>query len=210
MEDARLIKEANKTKRMVVFSLVLILVAIISVGILYFQLREKERQLTKTYRQLEKTSDQLEIELRENRRLKEELARTLEEVNTKYVEPRDIEAAHQIQMQIDASKLEPTLHGNVGGVFSPDRDIRKKSVDNFITNSRNDPGAVKELVEMGTDKVEDQNGTVNTLLILTEVPADVLKKNKREIRDYINKIETLEDRPKTRELADNLKKKIQQ
>ena len=177
---------------------------------LYFQLREKEQQLTKTNKQLEKTSDRLVIELNKNERLKEELARTLEEVKTKYVEPFDVEAAKQIQVQIDASKLMPVHRRDVSGVFSSDLDTRKKSVDYFITNSRYDPGAVKELVEMGTDKVENQNGTVNTLLILDEVPADILQKNKREIIKYIKNIETQEDRPKTRELAAKLKKKIQQ
>jgi hypothetical protein len=104
------------------------------------------------------------------------------------------------------TSLDQRLTGLVRGLFSEDAQTRIGAAQDLIQGWRNEPIAVKSLVEFATENKENSNGIFNTVVVLNAFSINALQASKLQVLQFIKLAKATG--PKTEEKAVALEKRL--
>jgi hypothetical protein len=97
-------------------------------------------------------------------------------------------------------------------IFDKNKQTRLSATNQLIQNWNNNEMIVNGLIEYASKRLdnapENMSGIINTIVVLNNVEAPLLKNNAERVLNFIEMIEGLEERKQTQEYLETLKKRF--
>lgn len=192
----------KKAKIAIIISLILTLIAVISVGTLYSKLRESTAKLNEANIKLKRTEAKLYSAIEKNKQFIS--ANVPDSVETKS------ETLLESETLLQTKKLEEERL--IQDIFSLNKKTRLQTTETLVTYWTQDESLISNLIDFANNRFgperQNMSGIINTIFVLNRMDSELLEKNKDEVLEFINKVEQLENRNQTQEYLETLKDRM--